>query len=179
MKTDYQKQADDFLTRTNTSFQATFLRHDKHFTDDKDTRDIYRITLKRGGRGYAFNFGQSINCSGQYKVVSGCTLLADAGYHKGQGLSLSEYKKALIVCSNNPGGLIVKNENFFSEPTAYDVLACLTKYDPGDFENFCSDYGYDTDSRKAEKIYKSVLDEWHNVAMLWNDEELELLREIQ
>ena len=26
-------------------------------------------------------------------------------------------------------------------PRAYDILTCLTKYDPGTFENFCSDFG--------------------------------------
>lgn len=66
-----------------------------------------------------------------------------------------------------------------TEPTAYDVLTCLTKYDPNTFEDFCSEFGYDEDSRKAEKIYDSVVDEYKNVAMLWNDEEIEQLAEIQ
>lgn len=26
-------------------------------------------------------------------------------------------------------------------PTCYDILACLTKYDPGDYEDFCSELG--------------------------------------
>lgn len=34
-------------------------------------------------------------------------------------------------------------------PTMYDVLTCLTKYDPDTFEDFCSEFGYDTDSRRA------------------------------
>lgn len=62
---------------------------------------------------------------------------------------------------------------------AYNILACLTKYDPGTFENFCSDYGYDVDSRAAEKIYNKVLEEWAGVQKLWTDEEIELLQEIQ
>lgn len=64
------------------------------------------------------------------------------------------------------------------EPTAYDVLACLTKYDPGTFENFCSDYGYDTYSRKAEKTYKAVCKEYQNVCRLFSESELEQLAEI-
>jgi len=64
-------------------------------------------------------------------------------------------------------------------PTEYDVLTCLTKYDPETFEDFCSEFGYDEDSRKAEKIYKAVVNEYNNVAMLWNDSEIELLSEIQ
>ena len=64
-------------------------------------------------------------------------------------------------------------------PTPYDVLACLTKYPVYDFADFCSEYGYDTDSRKAYKTYKAVKREWENVAILFNDDELEQLREIQ
>jgi hypothetical protein len=64
------------------------------------------------------------------------------------------------------------------QPTPYDVLACLTKYDPGTFEDFCGEFGYDTDSRKAYKTYKAVKREWENVAILFNDEQLDMLREI-
>jgi hypothetical protein len=47
------------------------------------------------------------------------------------------------------------------KPTAYDILACLCKYDPETFQDFCDSYGYDTDSRKALEIYLSVQEE-HN-----------------
>lgn len=63
-------------------------------------------------------------------------------------------------------------------PTAYDILACLTKGDPGTFEDFCWGYGYDTDSRKAERIYKAVCKEWRNVERVFGDC-LDGLREIQ
>lgn len=64
------------------------------------------------------------------------------------------------------------------EPTLYDVLTCLTKYDPETFENFCSEYGYDTDSRSAERTYKAVCKEWAAVERLFSDC-LEELQEIQ
>lgn len=63
-------------------------------------------------------------------------------------------------------------------PTAYDVLACLTKYEVNTFDDFCADYGYDNDSRKAFKIYKAVKREWENIKLLWSGEQLEQLREI-
>ena len=62
-------------------------------------------------------------------------------------------------------------------PTLYDILSCLTKYDPHTFENFCADYGYNTDSRKAEKTYKAVVKEWKQVEALFSDV-LDELREI-
>lgn len=63
------------------------------------------------------------------------------------------------------------------EPTLYDVLSCIQKNDCGDFENFCGDFGYDTDSRKSERIYKAVCREWEAVDRLFNDV-IEELQEI-
>lgn len=44
------------------------------------------------------------------------------------------------------------------EPSAYDVLACISGdvYAPEDFAKFCSEYGYDEDSRQAEATWKRV-----------------------
>ena len=53
------------------------------------------------------------------------------------------------------------------EPSAYDILACITKNDPGTFEDFCSEFGYDTDSRKAEKVYKAVVREWKGISRVF------------
>ena len=44
-------------------------------------------------------------------------------------------------------------------PTAEEVLECLACdawADFDDFEGFCSEYGYDSDSRKAERLFKSL-----------------------
>jgi len=168
--TDYQKQATDFLAATNTEFKCEFLEHGKHFADDKESRDIYKITIKRGQRKYSFNFGQSLNNSGEFivkdknhKFTKTFTSKADAhNYASKIGNSFN----------------VAKNPNF-KAPTPYDVLACLEKYPVNDFEDFCRNYGYDTDSRKAYKTYKAVKREWENVNILFNDAEIEKLREIQ
>ena len=64
-------------------------------------------------------------------------------------------------------------------PTAYDLLACLTKSDPGDFQNFCDDFGYDLDSRQAEKTFKSVKREWLKVSRFFSPAEIDELLEVQ
>jgi len=69
----------------------------KHFIGDKERRYVFKITLKKDGKQYTFNFGQSI----------------------------------------------AEGSN---EPTLYSVLACLQKYDVGTFEDFCNEFGYDTDN---------------------------------
>jgi hypothetical protein len=74
--------------------------------------------------------------------------------------------------------ILLDKADVILSPSEYDLLSCLTKYDPGTFENFCADFGYDADSRKAEKTYKNVLKEWRDVSSVFDDSELELLRSI-
>lgn len=63
-------------------------------------------------------------------------------------------------------------------PTEYDVLACITKNDPGKLEDFCDEFGYDTDSISANKTYKLVCIEYEKVYNFFTSEEIELLQEI-
>jgi len=65
------------------------------------------------------------------------------------------------------------------EPTMYDVLSCLQKYEIGSFEDFCGDFGYDEDSRSAEKTYKAVSKEYEAMSRMFTESELEQLQEIQ
>jgi len=163
-QSEYEQQAKIFLEKTGTEFKAVFLKHDKHFVDDNDTRDIYEITLTRGERTFTFTFGQSINCSGKYWKFGQYKrgISHGVGKNKIKPLPMSEWDK---------------NKDF-SEPTPYDVLAALTHYDPETFENFCREYGYDEDSRKAEKIYEAVKNEYQNLQILFTESELAALREI-
>lgn len=63
-------------------------------------------------------------------------------------------------------------------PSMYSVLTCLTKSDPGTFDDFCSEFGYDSDSISALRTYKAVCKEWQNVENLFSDV-LDELQEIQ
>ncbi len=67
-------------------------------------------------------------------------------------------------------------------PSAYDILACIQKYDPDTFENFCSDFGYNdqplSNYPKVKKIYNAVCKQWKQVSRFFTDNEIEELREI-
>ena len=172
---DYEKYADDFLNETGIKITSEYLKTGKHFSDDKYPRDIYTITLSRGNRKYTFTFGQSFNCSGRYWKFGDYRSGVDYGKEiKKNGVGTGKFQISIPFGSFKEW----KENKNFSQPSSYDVLACLTKYDPGSFEDFCADYGYDTDSRKAEKVYSGVINEWHNVSMLFNDAEIEKLAEI-
>lgn len=127
----YDQQAIDLLNKLGVTFSAKYLTHDFHFEDDRETRDIYRLTLSRGKERISFKFGQSIYGSNKGEI-----------------------------------------------PSAYDLLSCIQKNDPGSFNNFCSDFGYDEDSRKAYSVYKGVVKEWEKVERFFTPDEIEELCEI-
>lgn len=171
----YEQQAIDFLNQTGASIDIKFNRSGKHFADDKEDRDIYTITIKRGSRKFSFDFGQSINKSGFY-------------YTKGRQIIPLDRSKLNDI---NLSSFIKKNDHYFLDngksdiihrpeaPSYYDVLACLQKYDIGSFDDFCSEFGYDIDSRQPDKTYKAICKEYDNICRLFTDEEIELMQEIQ
>lgn len=64
------------------------------------------------------------------------------------------------------------------QPTTYDLLCCLTKYEIDTFEDFCAEYGYNPDSINALKTFKAVKREFNGVNRLFGDI-LPQLQEIQ
>lgn len=172
MENEYELKANQFLEETGTKFSFKFLKWDFYFEDDKDKRDIYEITLEKGERTYTFTFGQSIAHSGEYILYPTLERIHLKINENGNKI---KHIKGFGLLNN---GNSVRNKEF-KEPTAYDVLTCLTKNEVGTFDDFCGDYGYDNDSIKALEIYKKVCNEWNNVRILFSDEELEKLREIE
>ena len=171
---EYTEQADKFLTDTNTTVKIEYLKHGKHFDDDQ-TRDIYKITISRNGRKFSFEFSNSIIDSGIINAW-GKEFYNVAFRHNGQNAVLAQH-----VIDAKLHKLDVARFKALTprvSPSSYSVLACLTKYDCGTFEDFCSEFGYDIDSRKAKKTYKAVCKEWKNVQSVWTDDEIEQLQEI-
>lgn len=66
-------------------------------------------------------------------------------------------------------------------PTAYNVLACISSdvHCPASFEDFCADYGYDTDSRKAEALHRRCVEFALRLRQFFTSDELAELQNIQ
>lgn len=181
VKSEYEIQAENFLQKHGIAFSARFLYHGPHWEGDKDTRDVYELTLSKGtGKGQQLDvkFGQSIANSGEYvrklgsqklvpsNQIGDKSAIAPHNYHIKSDDRLMDYGFRYVA---------VKRQ----APTAYDLLACLTKYDPMSFEDFCSEFGCDTDSRKAERTYNAVREEWYKVNRFFTKQQLEELQDIQ
>lgn len=180
---EYEKQANDFLEKTGATITSNYGGHQKHFDGDKEARGIYVVTIKRDGKTpMSFNFGQSINDSWSWRAMK-------ARGHKLENVGFLDKanKDARYLSAISEGreidfdamGRSYSLKKVIKAPTAYDILACLTKYNPGTFEDFCGDFGYDTDSRSAEKTYHAAMKEYGDLAQIFSPEELEEMEEIQ
>lgn len=129
----YDQQAQDFMKATKTGIVTSFKNYGPYFPSDKESRDIFKCTIRTPKGSYTFTFGQSQHDS------------------------------------NGNGG---------NPPSAYSIFAAFTKYDPGTFENFCADFGYDIDSRTAERTYKAVCKEYAAICRLYTTEQIEQMQEI-
>ena len=169
----YDIQANRFLEKTNTELKIEFKENAKYFYDDKEPRDIYNCTLTRGNRKYNFTFGQSINDSGFYVTIG--RTKHPLPYNLLNSKNLNYYiKNQIDYCFI----FSIDKIHYPVAPTAYDILSGLG-YEYESFEDFCNEFGYDTDSRSAERIYNDCNEQYLQLCSLYNEEEMEMLREIQ
>lgn len=137
----YEKQANDFLAETQTTFSYVFKgSSNTHFGAGDMLRNIFRCTLKNANYAYHFDFG-------------------------GSNIDFAEGKKTI---------------------TAYDVLACLQKYEVGSFADFCSEFGYSQYDeltygvdKKSLRVYNAICKEYVNICKLFTPAQIEKLQEIQ
>ena len=75
----------------------------------------------------------------------------------------------------------INNTENNKKPSAYDILACLQKYDAGSLDDFADEFGYSGSGMKISEIVKlhfNVCEEYKKVLRLWGDK-MEELEEIQ
>jgi hypothetical protein len=183
MTTYYQKQGTDFITTHNLEFRVVHIGHDcPSFCEDvvkgnaMDQVDTwprkthihghhYNVTISAKDRGhFTIDFWNSYadefhNWAIKHRMFAMDSISTD--------YRLGELIKAELR----------KGKGRF-EPTPYDVLTVITKQDPGSFEDFCGDFGYDTDSRKAESVYFAVQKEWSKVRRFFTADEITEMQDI-
>jgi len=89
--------------------------------------------------------------------------------------TLKNYKGSYTFTFGDSISNTVKNLTL----TNYDILSCLEKYDHGSFENFCDELGYNIDSIKDLKTYKECCKQYEKLSKLFNENEMDLLRDVQ
>jgi len=165
---EYDKQAQDFASKHRVTMQAEYLGHFPRLGEYAVAQ--FNITLHREGKNdYTFQYSDSLQSSWRYENRE--------KREKGKGMPprlKQEYYPTNGGEQKIGFNLLVPVR---PKPSLYDILTCLTKSDPGTFEDFCSEYGYSDDSRKALDLYFAVQKEWLACNNMFHDC-LEELQEI-
>lgn len=190
---EYTEQAEKFLADHELIFSAVHIGEDcPPFCEDAakgkalDQIGIFprkthihgshwRCTLQRKGAkvaGFTVDFWDSYHHA-EIRAIG------TEEYRRNNGSTFGKYGKQ-VRGERVEGG--VKRTVFVwpkaPKPTAYDVLACIEKNDPGTFEDFCGDFGYDTDSRRAFEVYMAMQEQYSKLSRFLTAKELQEVREI-
>jgi len=161
---NYDERVDSWLAEHSITYTATKTSEGPMSWDTTgQKRDIYELRFTRSDRTFTIpQFGQSLYHSSTWapKCIRGCPM---------------QFRESLMMhsrdCPNHKMGGRVR------PPSAYDAFATITKYDPGSFSEFCSEFGYDTDSIKARDAWQAMVEEWAQVRRFFTSEEIEWLQE--
>ena len=168
---EYHQQAEDFLKAIATEFSIVYLYTAPYFPDDKESRDVYQFTLKNARGMYSAKFGDSIRNTERRIFASVLQPMFSVDRKVAAKLGFSIKIKDVL----REEIIAVRHR----KPHAYDVLAGLTMYNGESFANFCAEFDYDTDSRKALGVYEAVQQEYDGVCKVFTPEQREQLAEIQ
>ena len=170
MKTECTKQAEKFLQDANATIKIKFQgRAINTMWKEKQLRNLYAVTITTPRGSYTFDFWDSL-----YNTE--LTQMTDEQYAR---KCFRRHWQNMTYFEQGKVHTELTRKQKEARPDCYEVLACLTKYDPGTFENFCAECGYDEDSRTAERIYIAVQNEFANLKRIFDPEQLEAMQEIE
>jgi hypothetical protein len=175
MTNEYTEQADKFLADTGTTLTVTYQYTGPHFDDDKEFRDIYRFVLTNARGSYAANYGDSLQNTQRRQFAEE---LKQVGSLYVTGGDMKQAKRLAFNIVHSKVTRESYTEAIRYKPSGYGILACLGVTYPASFTDFCSEFGYDTGSRKALKTYEACKEEEAGLTRIFTSEQLEYLAEI-
>lgn len=175
MNTDYEKQATDFLTACNATLTVEYRYTGPYlnFADDNTQRDVYRFIIATPREKYEHLYGDSLHNT-QRRIFA----------HKGPFFSprVSEAKRLGFYTSSTEIFRQELKDARKRVPSAYDILSCLEKNDPGTFDDFCESYGYDDlplkEYPRVMGVYRHCVEQYRAITRMFTAEQMDKLREI-
>lgn len=168
---EYLEQANNLLNKANAKCEIVYggISRNENWKE-KEKRNWYDVTITTPRGKMTFTFWDSIHNTEISTMTFEEYAKKKLKYNRVEDMSYGEKVKAKNDLARLKADAV---------PNEYDVLACLEKYDPGTFEDFCSELGYNEDSRTAERIYIAVIKEYKDLIRIFTEEQMEELREIQ
>lgn len=167
---NYIEQAKNFLKNCNATMDIELVGCDipTHWKGEKEKHNHYRFTIKTPKGSMTDDFWDSIHNTKLHNMT-----------FKEYCLKI-EHKldKDLRLLDIIPTQKHWEEQISKATPTEYDILSCLETYMPDTFEDFCSEFGYDTDSISALKTYLACQKQWSNIRKIFTEEQIEELTTI-
>ncbi len=184
-----RKNVTAYLKEINVTYSAVFVpqRLSRH-SDNKDKSINWRVMFHHDTRDTEFSthYMQGIGHLPTPKIPSTATIRHYAQREREkmaaeEGTHYSEYKWGM-----GRTGLYGSKIQMLPQPIAADVLYCLVldadAIDCVTFEEWADNYGYDTDSRKAEDIYNECRKQSREMRKVFTQAQIlhiaELVREL-
>ena len=169
---DYEKQAQDFLDKANAKIEINYVGYMINENwDEKHKRNVYDVTITTPKGKMNLRYWNNIinsNLSHMDKEEYA------KKYFKCQYFYLTEYEKRKV--------LKALKEAKEKKPGAYEILACLQKYEVGTMDDFMADYGYKIksarDITRFLNLYNACQEEYADVCRIFTREQIEELWEI-
>lgn len=181
--TDEQKQAlSDYVQSLNFSYQATFQPRPQPVETVKNPQLHWLITLTSQGKfrhTMQTNYSEGMGHVDNYKQIHK-TRYDARRWEQAYRLTCETGKICKVMeHAENP----YQTEQSQPQPDLLDVLYSLVSdasvLDHTSFESWAGDFGYDTDSRKAEDIYRACLKNAHDLMpIIGGPKGLEKLQEL-
>lgn len=138
----------------------------KHFPEDKEPRQTLSIRITRNRKEIEFTFGMSLNDTETIEALNKNYSFGNYTTYHGKKYSPNENQKR----SKD----IISDFKELKETILYTLLSCIKSdffIDPI-FEDFCSEFGYDPDSRKAFSLWQSCLEQSQKLHSIFTEEEV-------
>jgi len=137
-----------------------------YFPEETEERCIIEISIKRGPRSIRFPFGLSLQDTETLKYIW------SPGYpplHYGK-LRGKHYDSSMLLLH-----AIGRYNKEIREGLLYSILASISAeyHIPETFKEFCDEFGYDTDSIKAKRLFEGCQDHAKRLRSIFSSKEIE------
>lgn len=169
--TEYQAQAKSFLANCKATMEINFVGREipSHWLGETKPHNKYQFTITTPKGKYTSYFWDSL----WNTMVSEMTQ---------NDYARKKYKMNWDVLNYQEKVKVIKELNVLKAnaiPTEYDILAAVEKYSYDSFSDFCSEFGYSTDSISARETFLACGEEYAGLRRIFTEEQMEKMREIQ
>lgn len=166
---EYVKQARDFLKESNAKMVIKFIGFTSPRWDKENLHATYKIKIKTEKGQIELDFYDSLKNT-ELLYYSQLSYFDDPfGRYQRKYKSLIPYRD-------------FEEKIKKGKPTEYDILACLTKYDPGRMDDFFSEFGFEINCAQDMfdfiETYNACVKEYNDLCRMFTEEQMEKLREI-